>query len=189
MQFARGSEGREGRAIELLETTIAEAQGDPAVPAPDLLAMRHLLAWEVGEKLGGHGDPQRALEIARRVVRDSTTVYGPAHRETLHATITLARQVGAAGNPREALALAREVDATAIAAFGAGGCTTLNARFEVAVWTREVDGAAAGAERYAELIRQAERLEVPPQSVIADSMWNLAGCLRRVMWVDAGVSA
>jgi hypothetical protein len=43
-----------------------------------------------------------------------------------------------------------------------------------------VDGAAAGAERFAELIRQAERLEAPPQGLqhlIAASMWNLAGCL------------
>ena len=69
---------------------------------------------------------------------DSTTVYGPAHRETLGATITLARQVGATGNPRQALNIAREVDAAATAAFGAGDWTTLDARFEVAVWTREV---------------------------------------------------
>ncbi len=172
-----GEGGREGRAIELLETTIAAAEGDPAVPAPDLLAMRRLLAWHVGEKIGGHGDPKRALEIARRVVRDSTTVYGPAHRETLGARITFARQVGATGNPREALTIAREVDAAATAAFGADDRTTLSARFEVAVWTGVVDGAAAGAERWAELIRQAERLEAPPQSLIADSMRNLAICL------------
>jgi hypothetical protein len=173
-----GNGGREGRAIELLETTIAAAEGDPAVPAQDLLAMRHLLAAHVGEKTSGHGDPKRALEIARRVVRDSTTVNGPAHRQTLRATITLARQVGATGNPRQALTIAREVDAAATAAFGAGACTTLNARFEVAVWTREVDGAAAGAERFAELIRQAERLEAPPrQALIEASMWNLADCL------------
>ena len=148
--------------------------------------MRQVLAWHVGSKTVGHGDPQRALEIARRVVRDSTTVYGPDHRETLDATITLARQVGATGNPRQALTIAREVDATATAAFGADDWTTLNARFEVALWTWEVDGAAAGAERFAELIRQAEQLQARPQSpstdsmcnhVIADSMWNLASCL------------
>jgi hypothetical protein len=171
-----GEGGREGRAIELLETTIAEAEGDPAVPAQDLLTMRRLLAWHVGEKTGGHGDPKRALEIARRVVRDSTTIYGPAHQETLGATITLARQVGATGNPREALTIAQGVDAAATAAFGAGDWTTLSARFEVAVWTRRVD-AAAGAERFAELIRQAERLEAPPQLLIANSMANLALCL------------
>jgi tetratricopeptide (TPR) repeat protein len=169
-----GEEGREGQAIQVLETTIAAAEGDPAVPASDLLAMRWILAWHVGGKTGGRGDPQRALEIARAVVRDSTAVHGPAHRETLDATITLARQVGATGNPRQALAIAREVDATATAAFGAGDETTLNARFEVAVW---VDGAAAGAERFAELIRQAEQLEPRRKHLIAASMWNLAGCL------------
>ena len=45
-----GEGGREGRAIEVLETTIAAAEGDPAVPAQDLLAMRWLLAWHVGER-------------------------------------------------------------------------------------------------------------------------------------------
>ena len=172
-----GEEGREGPAIQLLETTIAAAEGDPAVPAPDLLAMRRLLAWHVGEKTGGHGDPRRALEIARRVVRDSTTVYGPAHRETLSARIILARQVGATGDPRQALTIAREVDAAATAALGADDRTTLSARFEVAVWTGDVDGAAAGAERFAELIRQAESLNPRPQSLIEASLWNLASCL------------
>jgi hypothetical protein len=172
-----GEGGREGPAIQLLEATIAAAEGDPAVPAPELLAMRGLLAWHVGQKIGGHGDPKRALEIARRVVRDSTTGYGPAHRQTLDATITLARQVGASGNPCQALTIAREVDAAAAAAFGAGDWSTLRARFEVAAWTREVDGAAEGAERYADLIRQAEQLEPRPQRLIADSMWNLSSCL------------
>jgi hypothetical protein len=37
-----GDGGREGPAIQLLETTIAAAEGDPAVPAQDLLAMRRL---------------------------------------------------------------------------------------------------------------------------------------------------
>ena len=60
-----GEGGREGQAIQVLETTIAAAEGDPAVPAPDLLAMRWILAWHVGGKTGGRGDPQRALEIAR----------------------------------------------------------------------------------------------------------------------------
>ena len=51
-----GEGGRESRSIELLEATIAAAEADPAAPAPDLLTIRHLLAWQVGEKTGGHGD-------------------------------------------------------------------------------------------------------------------------------------
>jgi hypothetical protein len=173
-----GGEGREGQAIQVLETTIAAAEGDPAVPAPDLLAMRWTLAWEVGAKIHGHGDPERALEIARAVVHDSTIIHGPAHRKTLDATITLARQVGATGYPHQALSIARDVDAAATAAFGSDDETTLSARFEVAEWTRAVDGAAAGAERWAELIRQAEPLEHPgAQYLIAFSLGNLAGCL------------
>jgi len=175
-----GEAGHEDRAVHLLETTIAAAEASQAVPAADLLDMQRLLAWHVGEKVSGHGDPKRAEEIARRLVRDSTTVYGPDHRETLAARIGLARQVGAAGDPREALTMAQEADAAATAAFGADDRATLGARFEVAIWTREVDGAAAGAERFTELIQQAERLDPPPWSLIIDGMWNLAGCLSDV---------
>jgi len=175
-----GEGGREDRTVQLLETTIAAAEASQAVPAADLLDMQRLLAWHVGEKVSGHGDPKRAEEIARRLVRDSTTVYGPDHRETLAARIGLARQVGAAGDPREALTMAQEADAAATAAFGADDRATLGARFEVAIWTREVDGAAAGAERFTELIQQAERLDPPPWSLIIDGMWNLAGCLSDV---------
>lgn len=70
-----GEGGREGPAIQLLETTIEAAERDTAVPAQDLLAMRWLLAWHVGEKTSGHGDPRRALEIARRVVQESEDFY------------------------------------------------------------------------------------------------------------------
>jgi tetratricopeptide (TPR) repeat protein len=169
-----GDAGREERAIQLLETTIAAAGASQAVPAADLLDMRRMLAWQVGDKAGGHGDPKRAEEIARRVVRESTTVYGPAHRKTLDARIELARQVGAAGNPRQALTIAQEAESAAIAALGVDDLTTLSARFEVAVWTSVVDGAAASAERFTELIQQAKRLDPPPRVLIADIMANLA---------------
>ena len=172
-----GEAGREDRAIQLLETTIAAAEASQAVPAADLMDMRRLLAWHVGEKIGGHGNPRQAAEIARHLVRESTAVHGPDHRVTLDARTSLARQVGAAGNPRQALTMARESDAAATAALGADDRTTLSARFEVALWTADVDGAAAGAERFTELIQQAERLDPPPRSLIADSMVNLARLL------------
>jgi hypothetical protein len=109
-------------------------------------------------------------------VRDSTIVHGPDHRETLAARINLARQVGAAGNPRKALTMAREADAAATVALGANDQTTISARFEVAVWTGEADGAAAGAKRFTD-IQQEEQLDPPPQQLIADSMTSLAECL------------
>ena len=172
-----GEAGREHRAIELLETTMAKTEGDPAVSPEDVLAMRHALAWQLGAKVRGHGDPNRAREVAQQVVRDSTAVHGAAHPKTLAATVMLARQVGAAGDPHQALAIARGIDAQATASLGAGHWTTLNARYEVAVWTREVDGAAAGAEHFAELIEQAEQLEPQPRHLIMSSMWQLGGCL------------
>jgi hypothetical protein len=172
-----GEAGHERRAVEMLETTIARAAADLNVSAEDLLAMRSALAWHVGPSVFGQGDPNRALEIARQVVHDSTTVHGTAHPTTLAARIVLARQVGAAGDPHQALAMAREVDAEATASLGTGHWWTLSARFEVAIWTRRVDGAAAGAERFAELIQQAEQLEPQPRKVIISSMWNLGSCL------------
>ena len=168
-----GEAGREERAVQLLETTIAAAEASQAASA-DRLVMQRLLTWFVGGKMTGYGDPERAQEMARRLVRDSTAAYGAAHRETLGARIALARQAGAAGNPRQALTIAREVDAAATAALGPDDQTTLDARFEVGLWTSEVDGAAAGAERFTELIQQAEQLDPPPQPLIADSMMNLA---------------
>jgi len=172
-----GEAGREEQAIQLLKTTIDAAEASRAVSAADLLDMRRMLVWHVGEKAGGHGNPQRAEKIARRLVRDSTTVHGPAHPETLGARIRVARQVGAAGNPRQALTMALQAEAAATAALGADDLTTLSARFEVAAWTAEVDGSAAGAQRFAELIQQAKRLDSPPWLLIADSMANLAGHL------------
>jgi hypothetical protein len=169
--------GREERAIRLLEETLAAAAASQAVPAADLLDIQRTLAWQVGQKVGGHGDPQRAQEILRRVVRESTTVHGPDHRETLGARIDLARHVGDAGDPDQALDIARKVNKAAAAAFGADDRTTLNARFEVAVWTTAVDGAAAGAQRWTELLQQAKRLDPPPQALIAWTMANLAGRL------------
>ena len=50
-----GEAGREDRAVQLLETTIAAAEASQAVPAADLLDMRRMLAWHLGEKVSGHG--------------------------------------------------------------------------------------------------------------------------------------
>jgi hypothetical protein len=94
--------------------------------------------------------------------------------------VALARQVGAAGDPNRALTLAREIDAEATATLGADHEITLSARFEIAHWTREVDGAAAAAEGYAKLIEQMEALEPEPWSAITDVMWNLGSCLSDV---------
>lgn len=172
-----GDAGRESRAVELIDTIIVEAEDNPSISMEDILVMREALVWQLGEKVEGHGDAHRALEIARQVVRDSTTIRGAAHPKTLHARILLARQVGAEGAPDEALSIAREVDAEAAASLGADHETTLNARFEVAVWTRTAEGAAAGAELFSQLIQQAERLDPQPWSLIVDSLWNLGSCL------------
>jgi hypothetical protein len=170
-----GAAGREDRAIDLLEATIARV--GLTASAADLITLRGTLAWHVGAKVDGHGNPELAMAVARQVFSDSTAVYGSAHPKTLTAKLTLARQVGSAGDPNAALVLAREVEADAARALGSDDWTTLGARFEVAVWIRELDGPAAGARCFTELIEQAQQLRPKPWSLMIDSMWNLAGCL------------
>lgn len=171
-----GDAGQESRAAELLELTIERAEASDTVSAEDLLSMRNDLAWEIGEKFGGHGDPVRALSITRRVVDDSSALLGENHPDTLRARISLARQLGASGNPEQALDIARDVEARATEQN-----MVLTARFEAAVWTRDLDGPAAAARCFRELVEYAESLESVPRFFIIDCACNLCAAL-----IDAG---
>jgi hypothetical protein len=171
-----GDAGPETRAVELLELTIERAEAGGTVSAADLLAMRRDLAWELGEKVGGHGDPVHALGIIRQVADESTALLGADHPDTLLARIGLARQLGASGNLRQALDIARDVGARATQQD-----MILSARFEAALWTRDLDGPAAAARLFRELLEYAESLESVSWSFVIDCAWNLGGAL-----VDAG---
>jgi hypothetical protein len=123
----------------------------------------------------------RALGILRRVADDSAVLLGENHPDTLLVRIALVRQLGASGNPQQALDLARELAEQATEALGAAHEITLSARFEAAIWTRQVDGPAAGARLFYELIEYAESQESAFWSLIIDGGWNLGGAL-----TDAG---
>ncbi|WP_233223706.1 tetratricopeptide repeat protein [Amycolatopsis sp. CA-128772] len=164
-------------APDLLETTISRAGGEDDVPAEDLLAMRHSLAWMLGERIGGHGDPERALGMIRQVVRDGERLLGRTHAQVLEARLTLARQLGARGEHEQALSIATDLIAVAVERNGQRHASTLNARFEAAVWTRHLHGAAAGAEQFRALLKDARSIGTAARSFVLDTAWNLGGSL------------
>jgi eukaryotic-like serine/threonine-protein kinase len=170
-----GDFGREAEAVAYLEEIIAAA-GEVLTPV-ELVRMRRTLAWQIGNKAGDGGDPRRALEISREVVRDSAAAFGEDHPETLFARTTLARQLGASGQPEEALSLARAVVDGTTRVLGPGDHATFNARFELAVWTREVEGTEAGITAFGELLDDMYTTADANVALIADAQWNLGGAL------------
>lgn len=171
-----GDAGRETEAAEHLEEIITVAEN--IVSPIELVRMRRELAWQVGEKAGRlGGDPQRALTISRDLVRDSVAALGEHHPDTLAAQTILARQLGAVGQPAEALSLARAVVDDATREVGPDDHLTLNARFEVAVWIREVDGATAAIPAFGELLDDLYALADADIGLVASVQWNLGGAL------------
>jgi hypothetical protein len=170
-----GDLGREAEAVAFLEEIVAAAQD--VVPLTELVRIRGTLAWQVGEKAGGRGDPRRALEISREVVRDSVAAFGEDDPATLAARTTLARQLGAAGEPEEALSVMRAVVDSATRVVGPEEHLTLNARFEQAVWTRQVEGTEAGIAAFGALLDDMYAIADANPALVADVQWNLGGAL------------
>lgn len=172
-----GEAGQESTAVDLLESAIRGVENSEGVPARDLLDMRRQLAWQVGQKYGATGDPERALKIIRQVERDCAALFGEAHPDTFSARVDLARQLGGMGASQDALALAKGVVAQSADALGPDHEITRRARFETAVWTRVVEGPAVGAQLFRELLEDSDGWDL-------DVAWNLGGAL-----VDAGEPA
>jgi hypothetical protein len=170
-----GDAGFDAEAVERLTAIVAAAEG--RISSAELTRLRRLLAWRVGDRIAGRGDPVRARELAERVVRDSVVEFGADHEDTLQARIDLARQTGAAGDPHEARRQADAVRADATAHFGADHRVTLTARYEVAVWTRNTDGPAAGVLAFGALIEQARALGTAHESLVVDAGWNLGSAV------------
>lgn len=164
-------------AADLLEVTISQAEGKDGVSAEDILDMRHTLVWMVGERIGGHGDPERALRIIRQVADDGESLLGRTHPRFLQARLALARQLGGCGEHEEALAIATELVGLTTDLNGPDDPLTLSARFEAAVWTRQLYGHAAGAELFGELLEHAQSIDSVAWSFLLDTAWNLGGAL------------
>ncbi|MCE7003025.1 hypothetical protein LWC34_09320 [Kibdelosporangium philippinense] len=172
-----GDGGYEDTASTQLETIIAAARESGAVSAAELLDMMSDLAWMIGEKVAGRGDPERALRITDQIVRDTTALLGSDHPQTLHARLVHARQLGATGAEREALALATETAAAAVARYGRSHRQVLSARFEIAVWVHGIEGPLASVQHFTDLMADAERSTPVDRALIVDCRWNLGGAL------------
>lgn len=75
------------------------------------------------------------------------------------------------------MSLARAVVDDATREVGPDDHLTLNARFEVAVWTREVDGATAAIHAFGELLDDLYALVDGDIGLVASVQWNLGGAL------------
>lgn len=174
-----GDAGLDAEAVERLTEILAAAEGK--VSSAELTRLRRLVAWRMGDRVAGRGDPERARELAAQVVRDSVAMFGAEHKDTLQARIELARQIGAAGDPHEARLLADAVLADASARLGASHWVTLSARFETAVWVRATDGPTAGMQAFGALVDEARLLGAEYEALVVEANWNLGGAV-----LDAG---
>jgi hypothetical protein len=177
MASCLGSAGQERQAIELLQLTIEQAEQSRTVPTEDVLAMRDRLTWELGAKIAGHGDPQRALEVARRVAVDSVELLGPTHPQTFRAQLTLARQLGAAGIHADALALALAVRTQATDVLGAEHYIVDSSRFEAAVWAGRVEGPEEAVRQFGDLLEELRARPSTDLSTTISYAWNLGAAL------------
>jgi hypothetical protein len=172
-----GSAGEEQIAVDLLQHALEWADGSGQVAPEDLLAMRRTLAWELGAKRGGYGNPARALEIARRVAADAAELWGDTHPDALFAQLVVARQLGGTGAAADALAMAQRVCNQASALLGSDHDVVDGARFEVAAWTRRVHGPVEAAKRFRELLTDLQQRPATDVLSTIDIEWNLGSYL------------
>jgi len=120
------------------------------------------------------------------VVTDSAALYGSTSAETMTARLRMARQLGATGATEEALALTSSTLAEAVERLGAHDPVVYSARFEVAVWTRRVEGALAAARLYEDLLEDLRAASAGPR-LIMQTGWNVGGCLLQAGDADAAL--
>lgn len=176
MASCLGEAGHEPRAVALFEEIIERAGSSGTVPPEKLFYLRKLMIWEIGEKVGGLGDPRRALRLIRELAADAEAALGADHRGTLSIKVNLARQLGASGEPGQALALSRAVVRRAGGRYGADDRLVRLARFEEAMWTREAEGTAAAIPLLRRLMAQAES-DSSAVSLALTCAWNLGDML------------
>ena len=172
--------GQEQVAVDVLEAAVAKAENSGRAAPEEVLALRQSLAWQVGERVAGHGDPARAIEIIRRVVDDTIELVGNTDPRTFSAQLGLARQLGAVGDWTGALALARVVAERATQALGKDHDIVDSARFEAAQWAGHVEGPGAKARVLDELYADLQKRPSVDLLTILDVVWNLGGALLAV---------
>lgn len=162
--------------VAWLERAVARAGADGA-PPEEVIALREQVAWWIGARYQGSGDPSRALELARAAVEESERLLGADHLQTLHCRLTLVRQVGAVGRVEEALAMAERLVALGTRVHGAGSGIVLRARFEVAVMTRRGGDLRRAVELWQRLVT--DRIAAGDNQ-IADPLDNIEAALEEI---------
>ena len=84
--MAEGTE-RADDVVAWLDRAISRADGT-TIPAEQILELRDQLAWWVGGRYAGSGDPARARQLAQDVVDESARLLGEEHPQTLASRIT-----------------------------------------------------------------------------------------------------
>jgi hypothetical protein len=165
-----------GQATERVDDVVAwldraiKRTGGASIPPEQVLELRDQMAWWVGARWAGSGDPARARQLAQGVVDDSTRLLGQEHPQTLTSRLTLARQVGELGDHDTALAIATDVAGIAARADDDLGIRSA-ARFEVAVWTRSAGDPCAAVALWQDLVAESVGAQDPD---IIDSILNIA---------------
>ena len=143
---------------------------DDAVPPDELADLRLRQVWHTGATVDGRGDPERAAELARTLVRDCTDLFGTTAEPTLRSRITLVRNTGDLPAARALLA-----DATTI--LGPTHDITLAARFEEAYQARDADGPRVAVRLYYALLGDLDALGAVSPSLYVATQWHLGSAL------------
>jgi eukaryotic-like serine/threonine-protein kinase len=154
-----------------------EGATESGSPRERLLALREQLAWWLGGRWAGGGDPGKARRVALEVVEESARLLGEEHELTLSSRLTLARQVGELGDPEAALALAKKVAETAARLPDIERRIGTSARFEIAVWTRWAGDPRAAVGLWQTLV--ADTVSAGEADIL-DTLGNIAATVEEI---------
>jgi tetratricopeptide (TPR) repeat protein len=162
--------------INWLEEAVSRAE-EAGASAEETIALRDQLAWWIGARYRGSGDPAKALELAQTAVEESLRLLGADHEQTWQCRYTVARQLGALGRTDEALAMAERIVEEGTRLFGEDHQVVFAGRFEVAVWTR----LGGGDPHRAIALWQALVVdEIRVRNVLGDSLDNIEATLDQI---------
>jgi eukaryotic-like serine/threonine-protein kinase len=168
-----GAFGFSTEATETLTDIAKKAEG--AVSEEELVRIRLMQVWRIGEAVDGRGDPKRAFVLARDLVRHCEETLDATALETYYATrVALIRNTP---DPNEALREARSLLTDATTHLGPNHDITLMALFEEACWARQVDGPRAAVRLFFTLLDHADTGAPVHLPAYVDTQWNLGGSL------------
>jgi hypothetical protein len=140
------------------------------LPVAERLDLRLRQVWRTGATVDGRGDPERAAELARQLVRDCTELLGPTAPMTLRGRIALVRNTSD-------LEGARALVADVTTHLGPAHDITLAARFEEACQARDAEGPRVAVRLYYDLLADLDTLGAVSPTLYVDTQWHLGSAL------------